>query len=115
MPPDVASAYIAPYNNWQNRLAVRKFVEAIPLKPGDSGYDTLALVDNELHQFSELPMLICWGLKDFVFDKHFLNEWEKRFPNAQLHRFEDAGHYILEDAAEDVIPLVQQFLTEHPL
>ncbi len=115
MPPDVASAYIAPYNNWQNRLAVRKFVEAIPLKPGDSGYDTLALVDNELHQFSELPMLICWGLKDFVFDKHFLSEWEKRFPNAQLHRFEDAGHYILEDAAEDVIPLVQQFLTEHPL
>ena len=60
-------------------------------------------------------MLVCWGLKDFVFDQHFLKEWEKRFPNAEFHRFEDVGHYILEDAPEDVIPLVQQFLQAHSL
>ncbi len=115
MPPDVADAYIAPYDNWQNRLAVRKFVEAIPLKPGDAGYDTVTRVDNELHKFTGIPMLICWGLRDFVFDRYFLNEWEKRFPKAEVHRFEDAGHYILEDAAEDVIPLIQGFLTRHSL
>ena len=60
-------------------------------------------------------MMICWGLKDFVFDVHFLNEWVKRFPAAAVHRYEDAGHYILEDAGQEIVPLIQQFLDEHPI
>jgi cis-3-alkyl-4-acyloxetan-2-one decarboxylase len=115
MTEDVAKAYIAPYDCWHNRLAVRKFVEAIPLKPGEDGYDTVDNVDNNLAQFSKLPVLICWGLKDFVFDRYFLEEWQQRFPLAEVHRFEDAGHYILEDAAEEVIPLINDFIDNHPL
>jgi haloalkane dehalogenase len=60
-------------------------------------------------------MLICWGEKDFVFDRDFLDEWIRRFPEAQVQRFPDAGHYVLEDAAEEIIPLVQDFLRAHPL
>ena len=60
-------------------------------------------------------MMIAWGLKDFVFDRHFLDEWVRRFPDAEVHRFRDCGHYILEDAAEDVIPLIESFLQRHPL
>ena len=37
--------------------------------------------------------------------------WIDRFPEAQVHRFEEAGHYVLEDAAEEIIPLVRSFLT----
>ena len=55
-------------------------------------------------------MLICWGLKDFVFDKHFLAEWQKRFPDAQVHAFDDCGHYILEDASDEVTLLINDFL-----
>ena len=55
-------------------------------------------------------MLICWGMKDFVFDHHFLKGWTDRFPNATVRKFDDAGHYILEDAHEDVVPLVKQFV-----
>ena len=60
-------------------------------------------------------MLICWGLKDFVFDKHFLAVWEEHFPDAEVHRFPDCGHYILEDARDEVIPLIEKFLASHPL
>jgi hypothetical protein len=28
-----------------------------------------------------------------------------------VHRFDDAGHYILEDAAQEVIPLIDRFLS----
>ncbi len=115
MPPDVAMAYLAPYDNWANRLAVRKFVEVIPLQEGDDGYATLDSVDKNLQQFAALPMLICWGLKDFVFDHHFLQEWRERFPDAECHSFADAGHYILEDASEEVVPLIEDFLRKHPL
>jgi len=115
MLPDVAAAYLAPYDNWSNRLAVRKFVEDIPLKPADTGYDIVSAVAERLGQFRALPMLICWGMRDFVFDEHFLNGWTRRFPAAELHRFEDAGHYILEDAADEVIPKVIDFLLRNPV
>ena len=60
-------------------------------------------------------MMICWGLKDFVFDRHFLKEWQQRFPDAEVHSFADCGHYILEDAGDEVIPIIERFLEAHPL
>ena len=36
--------------------------------------------------------------------REFLDEWVRRFPSADVHRFEDSGHYVLEDAAEVIIP-----------
>ena len=44
-------------------------------------------------------MLVLWGMKDFVFDHHFLDEWVRRFPAAEVHRFPRAGHYLFEDEA----------------
>ncbi len=113
LPAEIACAYLAPYDSWDNRLAVRKFVEDIPLKIHHKSYATVSTVAKNLGQFSQLPTLICWGLKDFVFDHHFLKEWKQRFPSAQIHRFADAGHYVLEDAAEELIPLVNNFLETH--
>jgi pimeloyl-ACP methyl ester carboxylesterase len=112
--PDVAHAYLAPYNSWHNRLAVHRFIQDIPLHPGDRTFDIVSNVEKNLHQFRNLPMLICWGMKDFVFDVHFLNRWIELFPDAQVHRFDNAGHYVLEDAHEQIIPLIQNFLATHP-
>lgn len=109
------AAYQMPYNSWQNRIATLRFVQDIPLRSGDSGYELVSQVQNNLTQFAHLPILICWGEKDFVFDEPFLKQWLKYYPDAELHRFPDCGHYILEDASTEIIPLVQQFLTKHPL
>jgi pimeloyl-ACP methyl ester carboxylesterase len=115
MSPEVRRGYLAPYDSWANRVAVLKFVQTIPLKPGDAGYDLVTEVENGLDQFRHLPVLICWGMHDFVFDRHFLAEWERHFPEAEVHRFGDAGHYVLEDAGDAILPLVQGFLAAHPL
>ncbi|HUO09666.1 MAG TPA: alpha/beta fold hydrolase [Phycisphaerae bacterium] len=108
--PEAARGYLAPYDSWFNRLAVHRFIQDIPLKPGDRAWDIVAGVEENLLQFRHVPMLICWGMKDFVFDEHFLNRWIELFPKAGVHRFDNAGHYVLEDAHEQIIPLVQQFL-----
>jgi haloalkane dehalogenase len=110
MTQDVARGYVYPYNSWANRIAVHRFVQDIPLKPTDRGFDIISNTDNNLSKFADKPMLICWGMKDFVFDHHFLKGWTDRFPNADVHRFADAGHYILEDAHEDIVPLVKAFV-----
>jgi cis-3-alkyl-4-acyloxetan-2-one decarboxylase len=107
---DVRAAYTAPYDTWANRIATLRFVQDIPLRPGDPSYNAVAETESRLGALAGKPMLVCWGLRDFVFDKHFLAGWETRFPDAAVHRFEDCGHYILEDAREDVVPLIQRFV-----
>ena len=63
-----------------------------------------------LDRLRGIPMLICWGEKDFIFDGHFLAEWRRRFPEAEVHAFADAGHYLLEDAGDEVEKLVHAFV-----
>jgi pimeloyl-ACP methyl ester carboxylesterase len=110
MPDEVRRAYCAPYNSWKNRIATLRFVQDIPLKKGDPGFDYVEDLQNHLHLFRNTPILIAWGMKDIVFDVHFLQKWIEYLPHAQVHRFEDCGHYILEDAQEEIGKLVVDFL-----
>lgn len=107
---EVRAGYLQPYDSWKNRIAVARFVQTIPLRPSDPGYDIVSEVEAGLERLRGKPMMIAWGLRDFVFDKHFLAEWERRFPEADVLRFEDGGHYILEDAADEIIPRIVEFL-----
>jgi haloalkane dehalogenase len=112
---DVKKGLTAPYNCWNHRIAVLRFVQDIPLSPKDSSYHLAKTVDDNLVLFSDIPILICWGEHDFVFNHNFFDEWQRRFPEAEAHRFADAGHYVLEDVPEKIVPLIQNFLQRHPL
>ncbi|GBC60025.1 alpha/beta hydrolase [Desulfonema ishimotonii] len=113
LPADVRAGLTAPYNCPANRMATLKFVQDIPLIPGDPGYEIVRHVDDTVASLSHLPMLICWGQHDFVFDTDYLAEWRRRFPHADAHLFSDAGHYLLEDKADRVIGLVKEFLKKN--
>jgi haloalkane dehalogenase len=115
MSPELRRFYLEPYDSWANRIAVQRFVEDIPLGPADRAYGLVARTAQSLTRFQDRPMLICWGEKDFVFDRAFLDEWVRRFPKAEVHSFLDAGHYVLEDAGDQIIPLVRDFLARHPI
>jgi len=110
MAKEIRQAYVAPFNSWKNRISTLRFIQDIPLNTEDRNYSLVSGISGSLAQFNKLPMLICWGLKDFVFDKHFLAEWQNRFPDAQVHAFDDCGHYILEDASDEVTLLINDFL-----
>ncbi len=104
------AAYQLPYAAPGHRLATLRFVQDIPLSPNDPAFETLSAIEDKLHLFEDTPILVCWGMKDFVFDKDFLQVWENLFPQAEVYRFLEGGHYILEDAAEEVVPLIQEFV-----
>ena len=53
--------------------------------------------------------------EDFVFDDVYLDNWKKAVPDAEVHYLEDASHWVVEDAHERIIPLVQDFLGCHPV
>ncbi|NLB12475.1 MAG: alpha/beta fold hydrolase [Gammaproteobacteria bacterium] len=115
MPPDVRAAYVAPYNSWANRIATLRFVQDIPLAPGDKAWALVEESGRRLHEYADRPALLAWGLRDFVFDAHFLRGFEQKLPQAQSLIFDDAGHYVLEDKAAQNVPQVRRFLDAHPL
>ncbi len=106
----VKAGLIAPYNSWKNRIATLKFVQDIPISKNDLSYKTVKMVDENLYKIKKLPTMFLWGDKDFIFDKHFLNEWKKRIPNGKFYIFKDSGHYIFEDKPEETLSLIKQFL-----
>jgi len=113
MPKDIRAAYVMPFNSWKNRISTLRFIQDIPVSPNDKNYQLVADIDKSLTNFQNLPTIICWGLQDFVFDKHFLDVWKEKMPHAQINEFDDCGHYILEDAGEQVIPLIEQFMANN--
>ena len=101
---------LAPYDSWVNRVAVSSFVQDIPLRPSHPSYATLAAIEDGLVQFRDRPMLLLWGAKDWCFTLDFHREFQRRFPQAVSHIIADAGHYVFEDAAEEVAHSVREFL-----
>jgi pimeloyl-ACP methyl ester carboxylesterase len=110
--PGERRAYLAPYDSWEHRLAVHRFIQDIPLDPADPGYDLVSKVQAGLQLFRDTPTLLLWGMRDFVFDPSYLEEWERRMPHARVHRYAEAGHYVLEDARDEVRSLVEGFVAE---
>lgn len=111
LPEDIARAYLDPYDSWQNRVAIYRFVRDIPLHRHHKSYATLVAVEDRLALLrdAEIPLLLVWGGGDFCFDKVFFKEWLRRFPDAEKHYFPDGGHYVLEDKLEDILPIMQSF------
>ena len=108
---DVARSYLAPYDNWHNRVAIARFVEDIPMHKKHRSYAKLVEIEKQLPLVRDLriPLLLLWGGKDFCFNDDFYNEWKQRFPEAESHYFQDGGHYVLEDKLVEIQPIVQSF------
>jgi pimeloyl-ACP methyl ester carboxylesterase len=112
---EARDAYLAPYDSWANRIGTLRFVEDIPLRASDPSYALVSEIEASLPRFAETPVLACWGDLDFVFTPRVLEHWQARWPHAEVHRFADCGHYVLEDAGPEIATLVRAFLVAHPL
>ncbi|MBB4606041.1 haloalkane dehalogenase [Xanthomonas arboricola] len=115
MPAEVRRAYVAPYDNWRNRISTIRFMQDIPLSPADQAWSLLERSAQALPSFADRPAFIAWGLRDICFDKHFLAGFRKALPNAEVTAFDDANHYVLEDKHEVLVPVIRAFLERNPL
>lgn len=110
MDDDVARGLLAPYNNWNNRVAIDAFVKDIPTSRDHVTYETLEKLESDLSRLSQLPSLLVWGMKDWCFRPECLKRFQSAWPNAETVEIDDAGHYVLEDAAEETIDAIEGFL-----
>ena len=108
--PAVAAGYLAPYDSWANRRAVYGFVKDIPSGPHHPTWQTLADIERRLPTLADRPALLVWGMRDWCFRPDCLERFERAWPQAEVHRLADVGHWVVEDAPEEVVPLVETVL-----
>ncbi|MFZ5832312.1 MAG: alpha/beta fold hydrolase [Planctomycetota bacterium] len=111
----VRAGYRAPYDSWHNRAAVYRFVCDIPLSPTHPTHETLMGIEGGLSKLRDNPFCFIWGMKDWCFDQSFLDRFVGYYPQATVHRIAHAGHYVVEDATDEVIGHIERFLESHPL
>ncbi len=108
--PEVRAGLLAPSDTWSHRQAIYRFVEDIPMSPAHPSYATLYDVERQLPALADWPWLLVWGMRDWCFTPHFLERFLTFVPSAEVCRLADAGHWVIEDACDEVIPIVARFL-----
>jgi pimeloyl-ACP methyl ester carboxylesterase len=110
LPQEARAGLLAPYDSPDHRVSVLQFVRDIPLGPEDPAHAVLARTESRLHLLRDKPTVVCWGMKDPVFDATVLEHLLGFLPQAEVHRYADAGHFVLEDAADRIVPLATRLL-----
>jgi acyl-CoA synthetase (AMP-forming)/AMP-acid ligase II/pimeloyl-ACP methyl ester carboxylesterase len=96
LPAAVKNAYRAPYRTAARRGGIGGFVADIP---DDGAHRSAAELDRIATGIRGLgvPALMLWGPADPVFSDRYLDDLTRRLPQADVHRFEGAGHLVAED------------------
>ena len=113
--PAAVDGLLAPYNNWNNRIATYKFVKDIPLSPKHQTWAVLEDIEAGLSSVKDMPIQLIWGMKDWCFRPECLTRLHEHWPNANVTKFEDGGHYVVEDKRIEITPLVKSFLENNPV
>ena len=109
--PSARAGFLAPYRNPEDRLALARFVEDVPLAPGHPGFELLGRFDRLFDEvLSNKPLALVWGLRDFVFGRRIFLDWRGRLPQAATLVLPEAGHYLLEDEPDRILEFMRAFL-----
>jgi haloalkane dehalogenase len=110
MTPAVRAGLLAPYDSWAHRVAIDGFVKDIPLTRRHPTWKTLQDIESQLPSLANRPCQLIWGMRDWCFRPLCLEMLQRIFPQAEVQRLDDAGHYVVEDAHERILPMVRGFL-----
>jgi haloalkane dehalogenase len=108
--PAVAAGYLAPYDSWDNRRAVYGFVRDIPIRACGDTWNTLASMERQLPSLAGRPALLIWGMRDWCFRPDCLERFIEAWPQAEVHRLADVGHWVVEDAPDESLAIIARFL-----
>ncbi|MGP3970354.1 alpha/beta fold hydrolase [Streptomyces sp. 6N223] len=111
MPRAVRRAYLLPYGRPRHRRYVVEVVRRIPRGTTEEIWNLLD-PDGRSTAWTSLPVFIGWGMRDPVFTPRVLEEWLRRHPDARVHRYAGAGHFVMEDAADALAADVRRFLSD---
>jgi haloalkane dehalogenase len=98
----VQRAYDAPFDGVASKAGARRFPFCIPFAEPEAGnardqqrcFDALCRTSTPVH--------FVWGDADPVFPWSWAERWHARVPGSTLDRIAGAGHFVQEDASDDL-------------
>ncbi|HXH34004.1 MAG TPA: alpha/beta fold hydrolase [Plantibacter sp.] len=107
---EVRDAYRSPYASHTRRRGIGAFVADIPATPGHRSFPRLERLAADVAAL-RVPAVMLWGPRDPIFSDRYLDDLAWRLPHAQVHRFSEAGHLVIDDAP--VAASLLSWLDEH--
>jgi len=106
LPTEVMDAYRGPFPTPESRRPVHIFPrEILRSRP------FLAEIEQALPKLSDRPVLLTWPTNDVALRKPERQRWEQTFPNHRTVILEGVGHYIQEDAPEEIVTAIRDWQT----
>lgn len=109
--PAVAEGLLVPYSNWHDRIAIASFVQDIPRRPSDPTWKLLTEIEHQLPRFQTVPVHLVWGMQDWCFRPECLRRFQALIPDAKTVELADVGHYVMEEAPQEVIAELRNVLS----
>ena len=112
MTPTVRHAYRDVHQGWSERTPILVFPREIPVTGEGPVVEMTTEIEAGLKEhFRSKPVQIMWAMKDVAFLPVYLDTlWLDTFPEAEVTKLEDAGHYLQEDAHERIVPELVSFV-----
>jgi haloalkane dehalogenase len=106
LPSDVMRAYRGPFSQPKARIPTSRFPrELLASRP------FMTHLAAGLHRVSHLPVLFTWGGRDFALRKEVeLPRFQRLFPNHETVILERARHFFQEDAPEEVVIAIKEWM-----
>ena len=112
MSPTVKLGFRLPYDSYEHRIAILRFVQDIPTGPESPSFESLLEIEHGLWKFRRMPVTLIWGMRDWCFTPKCLENWRERFPLASVLELPDAGHFLIEDAKIEIRDHLHKFFDE---
>jgi haloalkane dehalogenase len=104
LPDEVMDAYRGPFPTPESRRPMHVFPrEILGSRP------LLGEIERGLPALRDRPALIVWPTRDVAFRDPERRRWEELFPDHRTVTLEGAGHYIQEDAPEEIVAAIRDW------
>lgn len=107
--PRAMANYSAPHAVPETRAAMAAFAKLIPDRAGHPNAAYVDAIRAELERW-DIPALVAWPDGDMAWKPDEGERIARLMPRAEFHLVRNAGHYLQEDAGEELAHRVLQFL-----
>ena len=111
MAKEVKAMYRMPHPN----ASVRGGIAAFPkMVPGNERHENASYISEIAQTLKtwDIPVLVCFADKDIAFKPDEGRAIAEMVPNGRFHLIEGAGHFLQEDAGEEIVDLMIPFLRD---
>ncbi len=109
---ELVAAYDAPFPSAESKAGPRMFVEHVPTEPEHPNTAPLLAIRDALTAWTK-PVLVLFGDSDPIFPPEVAERIAELIPGAlPAETIANAGHFVQEDAGEEVAARIVRFLQE---